>query len=66
MGTDSPVVTWWVPLTLALWGLTLAVGIVFAIRSSRSTGLAIILATVAGAMAFVLLYMGAFALADWD
>lgn len=31
-----------------------------------STGVAIILATVAGAMAFVLLYMGAFALADWD
>jgi hypothetical protein len=66
MGTDSPVVTWWVPLTLALWGLTLAVGIVCAIRSSRSTGLAIILATVAGAMAFELLYMGAFALAAWD
>jgi hypothetical protein len=67
MGADSPVVNWWVPLTLALWGLTLTVGIVcLAIRTSRSTGLAIILATVAGAMTFVLLYMGAFALADWD
>lgn len=67
MGTDSPVVTWWVLLTLALWGLTLAVGIVcLAIRSSRSTGRAIILATVTGAMTFVLLYTGAFGLAAWD
>ncbi len=67
MGTDSPVVTRWVPLTLGLWGLTLGVGSVCAaIRSSRSTGVAIIMATVAGALAFVMLYMGAFALADWD
>jgi hypothetical protein len=67
MGTDSPVVTWWIRLTLALWGLALAVGLVFlAIRSSRSTGVAIILATIAGAMTFVLLYMAAFSLGDWD
>ena len=67
MATDSPVATGWVPLTLALWGLALAVGIVCtAFSFTRSTGVAIILATVTGAMAFVLLYMGAFALADWD
>jgi hypothetical protein len=54
------------PTDARAWCLTLAVGIVCAAsRSSRSTGAAIILATVAGAMAFVLLYMGAFALADW-
>jgi hypothetical protein len=67
MRTDSPVVTRWVPLTLGLWLLGLVAGLVcvpFGGRP-RAVGLAIVLATAAGALLFVTLYMAAFALGDW-
>lgn len=67
MGTDSPVIGWWIPLTLGIWLTGTAAGLALVVggRRFRAVGWSILLGVGSGVALFVALYFGAFALGDW-
>jgi hypothetical protein len=67
LGTDSPVTSWWIVLTLGIWLTGAAAGLALVVsgRRFRAVGWSILLGVGSGVALFVAFYLGAFAQGDW-